>query len=338
MKSRKFRKKDESDSSDNDISKSSSERRPDLKAVSKKPKSTIGFNFDDEIDEDSGFQVKKTKESKLIKKTMKQAPGIHLSVQEDLPNSYATSYGGEYSAESLQQLRKSQIFKNPLVQEEKLLETIEVMELSGDAAESLELLQSVSEENSINTSTTSMVNTTQRPSETLPDYIPLNRNRKVRDKMSTDYEADMHLPTQNSESFHHSAVDEDIDDEGEKLWEENIKKRAGLTSNKNTSSTKSNKPFSGYYKSNDYETTSSARGAGSAGLGNTTSATSSIDGIKAMLVKGIETYQSQCLKAENHLNQLKGNNKFNTNEEMKLTSEISQKSDKLKVLQVEAIK
>eukprot|EP01038_Epipyxis_sp_PR26KG_P011270 gene11270-15121_t len=76
--------------------------------------SLLSFDVDDE-EEDSGFQLKKSKESKKFKR-MKQAPGIYDSgttINSFAVETISSSLGGAYSAESLAQLKQSQKFVKP---------------------------------------------------------------------------------------------------------------------------------------------------------------------------------------------------------------------------------
>lgn len=104
-------------------------------------KAKLSFDLDEEDEEnDDSFQVKKSKESKKFKK-MRQAPGIlDTEIIEDSGTlKFASAeIGGSYSAESLNQLKKAQLFiKQECPQDSAPPDTsmIEGVELSGEAAE-----------------------------------------------------------------------------------------------------------------------------------------------------------------------------------------------------------
>ena len=104
-----------------------------------KPK--LSFDMDEE-EEDGGmesFQVKKSKESRKFKK-MRQAPGIENIISVDakpVEKTVSEELGGSYTAESLAQLRKAQLFvaHEEINEEPKITSEYEPMELSGEAAE-----------------------------------------------------------------------------------------------------------------------------------------------------------------------------------------------------------
>jgi thiamine pyrophosphokinase len=83
-----------------------------VKKFTKKGPSTISFDEDDDSDI---FNVKKSKQSKLLKKSMNQAPNILQSaeIEHDIP---IVSTGGSYSEKALQELRESQKFKITIVE------------------------------------------------------------------------------------------------------------------------------------------------------------------------------------------------------------------------------
>lgn len=110
--------------------------------MSKKTAGKVKLSFDpdeeDDENEDS-FQVKKSKESRKFKK-MRQAPGISdaVHVEESAVRVVATEIGGSYSAESLAQLKKAQLFvkhESPADPASANAMSEEGVELSGEAAE-----------------------------------------------------------------------------------------------------------------------------------------------------------------------------------------------------------
>ena len=140
MSKRQIRKRVASSSSDDE----DRPPRPAAAAAKRKVVQAVQSNslsFGDEEQEgvEDEFVTKKSKESRTIKKRMRQAPSVP-SVAADTPGVAAAdatpstaAVGGDYSAESLAQLRNAQKFSTAALHVSTDTEDIQV-ELSGDAA------------------------------------------------------------------------------------------------------------------------------------------------------------------------------------------------------------
>lgn len=126
-KKRNVRKKldDESDESD----------RPEI-SMTKRPKSSLPtFSFDEE-NEGATFTVKKSKQSKQLKKTINQAPNT-LQFVDNKDSYLLASSGCSYTEKSLQELRESQQFSAyPHVDE-----TGETVVINGELLETLDEIE-----------------------------------------------------------------------------------------------------------------------------------------------------------------------------------------------------
>lgn len=165
------------------------------------------FQIDDE-DDTTEFQVKKSIESKKIKKGISQNLIATISVT---PATYDhVAFGGEYSKETLEKLRQSQQFYTPTTENID----IEGVEFNGDIAESMEDIEFVSKH-----SNAESIDISEK-SKLLPDYIPLR---------STNNNPKKERYLENKTEFYSMEEEEDEND----LWEDNIIKRAGLTKKSN---------------------------------------------------------------------------------------------------------
>jgi len=239
MKQRKIRRKVDSDDDDNEDSaanntKPASSTGNQLKGRKKKGASTGPvLSFEDE-DCDDTFQVKKTKESRKIKKLMRQAPGVIDNIQEATP---AYDNGGcDYSDENLSLLRQNQRFSAPV---DKTPSSLEGLELSGDAAESFAESNEISEEmlheNVVENGTKASVKTVEthmqrftkmepldeiapvKKVQTLPDYLPLEPSRS-RTQHTSERDSANVSPAPNSEE----------EGPGDSEWEDELARRAGV--------------------------------------------------------------------------------------------------------------
>jgi hypothetical protein len=106
-------------------------------AVGNKPTKRIPMSFDEEDDDSKIFNVKKSKQSKRLKKSINQAPDIiHLMAMEK--NIVATASGVSYSEKALQELRESQKFKaTPIIGVSEELRVTDVVAVTDELLEEL---------------------------------------------------------------------------------------------------------------------------------------------------------------------------------------------------------
>lgn len=143
MSKRQIRKRAASSSSSDDEDRPARPLAPvsQRKALPAVKSNSLSFGDEEQEGGEDDFITKKSKESRTIKKRMRQAPVVPAVVAVAaavLPTDAAPStaaVGGDYSAESLAQLRSAQKFSTVLLPSSADMDAEELQEqLSGDAA------------------------------------------------------------------------------------------------------------------------------------------------------------------------------------------------------------
>jgi hypothetical protein len=211
-------------------------------------KSLLSFHVDED-EEETDFQVKKSKESRKFKK-MRQAPNLFASSSQNEVGSNKLAFvefGGEYSADKLASLREVQKFKMKKPQEveekvdnaicETLTQITEEIELSGEEAEkfmenlenSLDIQSQIPNKNNLNT-----------------DFIPFNESdnnnnlssslQLLSNKKNEKKSKRLYTTLQESENRTLEYSNNNEEDENNE-WENEIIKRGVINSSKNSTKT-----------------------------------------------------------------------------------------------------
>lgn len=341
MKSRQIRKKVED--SDSESCDDSDVKVLKLIHVKKKKIATstsavLSFEASDN-EEEASFQVKKTKQSRAVKKRMMQAPGV-LDTYMDVTPSYAVT-GNEYSAEYLQALREKQNFVTSTTVDSTI--ELEGIELSGDAAESFEgmvednmtvVIDSIQQPYQRDASNITHGFTTLQPldeisvtpgsKKVLGDYIPLEPSSSLSSDVSKVIDRKF-IPSGNN--------DDDLEED--RTWEEELARRGGVKS----TSTASHSHFP-----QQNEVVSSGRGSDRNQVGRTSfsngpgqtpaSSFPTLTSISSSLRNSIAALSDSCDRANRQLRSIDSSLAASKEEESELTKKVSSRVEQLSFLRV----
>jgi hypothetical protein len=359
MKSRQIRKK----AADSDDERSDEREVKVLKSIPKNKKKTVNkkstssvLSFEEsDNEEEATFQVKKTKESKTIKKRMMQAPGI-LDTANVMP-SYDVSAGNAYDAEYLKSLREKQNFIAPTTLSSTT--ELDVIELSGDAAESFEdmveddqgsVVESLQQPPNHRDSHTKRgftplkpldeISAAPRSKPALRDYIPLESSTS---SISVDVRGGGAKGPDRRSGPGSGDEDEDEDEdsavEEDRTWEEELARRGGVKKSATT-------PSRG--DSAQSEVVPSSRGVGSVasslpsrlgvsrGSGLASSSFPSLAGISSALHRNISALSEGCDRADRQLRSIESTLAAAKEEEAELTKRVTSREEQLSFLTVSA--
>ena len=330
-------------------------KKPGNKKV---PNSVLSFGDADDEDEDgTPFQVKKTKQSKTVKKRMMQAPGI-LDSQEAAPT-YAAATTSDYSTESLKSLREKQNFAIPQPTTDVDSETqYDGIELSGDAAESLAELMEVNPKPDSSSmlppyppSTHAQASIPPSMAPGKPGFVPLQpldeiiptptRGAPMPDYLPLEPRPGHKTDTRNGPSSHRkrksdlssSEAPEDGDNsqtEEDATWEDALARRAGVRP------LSPSRPFqSNSTSKNGHMTGTRSLHYGASSRGSDTSSTRpTVASVTATLRRNISVLEESCGHADRQLHHAEASLAVAKEEKAMLSAKVNAGRDQLSFLKV----
>jgi hypothetical protein len=320
-RNRNFRKKID-DESDDEATLAVDRQR---KSTAPKPKGPIvSFGEDDEDDDGGDIKLKKSKASKMFKK-IRQAP-IALPEPEDTKPSAYSSFGGSYSGESLEALRKQQNFAVASAAAVTVSDGVmEGLELGGEDAENMEVLtEKLEASKNISASAHFLTEVDERADQlalqTSRMYAAMRKNKESTERIvmtSKQIEKKDFVPLSSEDAE----------------WEEELAKRAGVHRSKSTSSGRERD--SGDLALESRATSLSARGTGTVS-GAESVGSVFVDEIQQTVQKAIEALATGLDAADRKKLQLSEAREREKEEEKVLRAKVEQEVDSLNTMQVQS--